>query len=208
MICADARNIILSADPGALRGRTDPALRQHLESCAECSAAASQVVNDVARLRSALIARGSRAVARPRPSRTRRMTMTLVPVALAAELAAFAFLGARDDPNPLADRRPIIDDTVVSVLAPTHMETDTGEVSLAPKRSHVKAAKNVAAVNDSATEPVDTAKRAPGPSEFMSTEEMAQLRVTPANSRERVAVFNTSNPKFSFVLVVSKVDSI
>jgi hypothetical protein len=205
MTCADSRNIIISADPAALRDRTDPVLRRHLESCAECAAAASHVVNDVVRLRTALIARGSRAVTRPRRSRTQRVAMSLVPVALAAELAAFAFLGARDNPNPLTDRRPVIDDTVVSVLAAHGV--DSGEVAIAPKHTHLRPAKHVAVVNDSATEPVDTTKRATGPSEFISDAEMAQLRVIPSNSRERVAVLGTSNPRITVVLV-SRVDSI
>jgi anti-sigma factor RsiW len=206
MTCTDARTLILGADPAALRDRTDPALREHLERCPECAAAASHVVEDLARLRAALIARGSRAVTRPRRSAVRRVAMTLVPVALAAELAAFAFLGARENPNPLTDRRPIIDDSVVSMLPAAH-RVDSGEVLIAPKRAHVKAAKHVATAKDSAAEAVDTTRRASAPSEFMSSEEMRQLRVTPTNSRQRVAVIGTSNPRITVVLV-SRVDSI
>jgi anti-sigma factor RsiW len=206
MTCADARNIILSADPGALRDRTDPVLREHLERCPACAVAAAHVVDDVARLRAALIARGSRAVRRPRRSPARRAAMTLIPVALAAELAAFAFLGARDNPNPLTDRRPVIDDTVVSMVPEAH-RVDSGEVAIAPKRAHAKAAKHVVTAKDSAAEPIDTATRAAVPSEFMSSEEMGQLRVTPTNSRQRVAVLGTSNPRITVVLV-SRVDSI
>jgi hypothetical protein len=53
--------------------------------------------------------------------------MTMVPVALAAELAFFAFLGNRDTVNPLIDR-PVIDDTVVSVRPAIYSHQDTGEV--------------------------------------------------------------------------------
>jgi hypothetical protein len=60
---------------------------------------------------------------------------------------------------------------------------------------------------DSAAEAVDSTRRASAPSEFMSSEEMRQLRVTPTNSRQRVAVIGTSNPRITVVLV-SRVDSI
>lgn len=127
MNCVDARHAILVVDPAALRGRTDPVLRQHLERCQECAAAAEQVVADLSRLRAALLARGNRAVARSRRA-PKRVVMSLVPVALAAELALFAFLGNRDAVNPILDR-PIIDDTVTTLLpVVVHTEVDTGEV--------------------------------------------------------------------------------
>jgi hypothetical protein len=55
--------------------------------------------------------------------------MTLVPAALAAELALFAFLGAGENPDPLGTARPILDDTVTSMLSAAHTEIDTGEVA-------------------------------------------------------------------------------
>ena len=209
MTCADARNIILSADHNALRDRTDPVLRAHLEGCAECAAAASHVVADVARLRAALIARGSRAVVRTRPSKAKRVAMAAIPMALAAELAFFAFLGNRDNPNELLDRRPVIDDTVTTLLPASHTETDTGEVVAAPvlKRSRIKPVKQVAVAKDSSEDAADSTKRGAGPSEFMSAEEMAQLQVTPRSRRERVAVIGTSNPKIH-VIWFTRVDSL
>jgi hypothetical protein len=207
MKCADARDIILSADPSALRGRTDPVLRQHLESCGECAAAASHVVGDVARLRSALIARGSRAVVRPVRSSTKRVAMTLVPIALAAELAAFAFIGNRDNPNDLLDRKRVIDDTVTSLLPSAHSSMDTGEVIATPKNASIKAAKHVATAKDSAHDVVDSAKRTSAPSEYMTAEEMAQLHVVPTSRNQQFAVIGTSNPKFT-VVWLSKVDSL
>jgi hypothetical protein len=212
MTCADARNIILSADHVALRDRTDPVLRQHLEGCAECAAAASHVVGDVARLRAALIARGARAVpVRPRRSTTKRVAMTVVPVALAAELAFFAFLGNRDNPNELLDRRPVIDDTVTSMLPASHTRIDTGEVALAPapmpKKARVKAAVQVATVKDSAKDAADSTNGLTAPSEFVSADEMARLEVRPVSRRQRVAVIGTPNPKIH-VVWLTKVDSL
>lgn len=204
MNCADARDIILSADHNALRDQTDPVLREHLASCADCSAAASHVVADVSRLRAALIARGALAVpaARPRRSSTKRVAMTLVPIALAAELAAFAFIGNQDSYNPITDRR-IIDDTVVSML-PSHTTIDTGEVERAvvkPKRARGTTAKAVAVVKDSAEDAADSTLRISGPSDRASLEEMSQVRVTPPSRRDRVAVFGTPNPKVTVVWI-------
>ena len=187
MNCADARNIILSADPAALRDRTDPVLRGHLESCARCSAAASHVVADVDRLRAALIARGARvapiAATRRAP---KRVAMSLVPVALAAELALFAFLGARDNPNPLGSERVVIDDSVTSLLPAANSRIDTGEVTIAPtpakaavtprkpdSLSHRDSLKNMVAAN-------------------------ASLQVMPS-ARQQFAVIATSNPKITVV---------
>ena len=202
MTCADARNIILSADHNALRERSDPVLRAHLEGCAECSAAVSHVVADVGRLRAALITRGARPAARSRRSTTKRVAITLVPIALAAELAAFAFLGNRDTPNSILDRHQVIDDTVTSLLPVTHTHIDTGEVALAPvpKKAVVKAVRHVAS-NDTAQDVADSTKRASGPSEYASADEMAQLHVAPVNRRERVAVIGTSNPKIHVVWI-------
>lgn len=208
--CADARDIILSADHNALRDRTDPVLREHLDGCAECAAAASHVVADVSRLRAALIARGARAVpaARPRRSNAKRVAMTLVPMALAAELAAFAFVGNRDNHNSLLDRKRVIDDTVTSMLPAFHSEVDTGEVvASAPKKSRKQATKHVAVAKDSAQDDADSTMRMSGPAEYVTAEEMAQLRVTPPGRRERVAVIGTSNPKIT-VVWLSKVDSL
>jgi hypothetical protein len=201
MTCADARDLILSADHNALRDRTDLVLRDHLESCAECRAAASHVVADVSRLRAALIARGSRAVVRPRRSPTKRVAMTLIPIALAAELAAFAFIGNRDNPNSLLDRHRVIDDTVTSMLPGTHGTVDTGEVIATPKTARVKLAKHVATAKDSAKDAVDSTKRANGPTEYVAAEEMAQLQVVPTGRRQRVAVIGTSNPKITVVWI-------
>ena len=124
--CAEARHLILIADPEALRSRVDAALGRHLEDCARCATDANRVVADVGRLRAALIARGSRAPLQA-PRRSRRAAASLIPLALAAELALFAFLSHRDSPNALLDR-PVLDDTVTTMLPAVHTEIDTGEV--------------------------------------------------------------------------------
>ena len=211
MTCADARNIILSADPMALSKRTDPALRDHLEGCAACAAAASHVVADVDRLRAALIARGARRAPVVKSRRSpKRVAMGVVPVALAAELAFFAFLGARDSFNPLTDRR-VIDDSVTSMLPASHTYIDTGEVVVGPKTTRPKAGKQVVAVKSSASDSThddaDSTKQASRPSDDLSIADMAQLEVAPGNRGERVAVIATSNPKIT-VVWLSKGDSL
>jgi hypothetical protein len=209
MTCADARNTILGADPNALRDRTDPVLRAHLEGCAECAAAASHVTADVARLRAALISRGARPVARLRRSNTKRVLMTAIPVALAAELAFFAFLGNRDNASALLDRRQALEDSVRSMLPASNTRIDTGEVALAPapKKSPVKAVKQVAMAKDSSKDDADSTNGPTVPSEFVSADEMAQLQVRPASRRQRVAVIGTPNPKIH-VVWLTKVDSL
>jgi hypothetical protein len=210
MTCADARNIIISADPAALRDRTDPVLRAHLEGCAECAAAASHVVGDVARLRAALIARGARSVnVRPRRSTTKSAMMTAVPVALAAGLAFSAFLGNVDNPGSLGASRQRFEDSVKSILPAANTRIDTGEVALAPtpRKSRVKAVKQVALAKDSSHDDADSTKGTSGPSEFISAEEMAQLQVTPSSRRQRLAVIGTPNPKVH-VVWLTKVDSL
>jgi len=200
MTCADARHIILSADPNALRDRTDSALRQHLDGCAECSAAASHVVADVTRLRAALIARGSRAVAQPRRSKAGRVAMTLVPIALAAELAAFAFLGTRDNPNPLVNRLPIIDDTVTSMLPVPSAGPDTGAAIATPTVEFDRADA------DSARE-ADSTAAARKAQRYAPADAIAPLPPTPAVLRKQVAALDLANPRIGLVRL-SRVDSL
>jgi hypothetical protein len=188
MTCADARHIILSADPAALRDRTDPVLREHLERCSACAAAASHVVADIDRLRAALIARGARGAPIARTRRApKHVAMSLVPVALAAELALFAFLGARDKPNPLGSQRVVIDDSVTSLLPVAHTEVDTGEVTVAPAPKPVattRRKRDSVSQRDSITKKV--AAWAPS------------LQVMPI-ARQQYVVMATSNPKITVV---------
>jgi hypothetical protein len=203
MTCAEARHIILIADPIALRDRTDPALRRHLEECRECSAAASHVVGDVRRLRAALIARGSRAVVQPRRSKVGRVAMTLVPIALAAELAAFAFLGTRDNPNPLANRLPVIDDTVTSMLPGAPNGTDTVGGTVAPIAGPEAA---TPAKADSAHEADSTAFSRKA-QRYAPADAIAPPRATEAALRQQVAAIGRSNPRIGLVWL-SRVDSL
>ena len=203
MTCAEARHLILTADPAVLRDRSDAALRAHLDHCAECAAAAAHVVNDLALLRSALMARGARVapVARPRRS-TKRVAMTLVPMALAAELALFAFLSSKDTVNPLIDRR-IIDDTVTTMLPViAHSEVDTGEVARAEVKVEKPRAVAVAQVDDSTADADSAAKSRPS----VAVPAM-QLQVQPVGARQQVAVIATSNPKIT-VVWITKGDSL
>jgi hypothetical protein len=194
--CADARHIILGADPSALRDRTDPVLRAHLEGCAECALAVSHVVSDLDRLRAALIARGARVtpIARTRRS-PKRVAMTLVPVALAAELALFAFLGAKDAPNPLSKQDIVIDDSVTSLLPVAPSGVDTGEVVeiAAPAPAVIPARKP-----DSVSRKDTAAKRAAV---------TPSLRVIPT-ARQQFAVLTTSDPKVTVVWQLTKGDTL
>jgi hypothetical protein len=133
--------------------------------------------------------------------------MTLVPVALAAELAAFAFIGNQETPNLLLDRRPRIDDSVTSMLPASHTSVDTGEVIAAPVKARAKPAAHVATRKDSAERANDSTKRASAPSEYVSAAEMAQLQVVPTNRAQRVAVIGTVDPKVT-VVWLSRVDSL
>ena len=189
MNCADARHVILTADHAVLRERSDAALREHLEGCAACAAAANHVVADLSRLRAALIARGSRRVAVQQPRRSgKRVAMTLVPMALAAELALFAFLSNRDTVNPMFER-PVIDDSVTTLLPGAHSRTDTGEVAEAPRVLSV-----VSQADDSTADADSVSSSAPANAAPM-------LWVQPTSARQQVAVIATSNPKITVVWI-------
>ena len=200
MTCADARHLILTADPSVLRERSDAGLRAHLDECAACAAAAGHVVADLGRLRAALIARGSRAVATPRRP-GRRVARTLVPMALAAELALFAFLSNRDGANPLLDR-PVIDDSVTTMLAqPPAPSVETREMPMAHAKLPLpRVTRVVASIEDSTTDPDTIAKT-------LSIPVAPQLQVLPASPRQQVAVIATSNPKIT-VVWITKGDSL
>lgn len=194
MTCADARHFILTASPASIRGRTDIAFRRHVEGCAHCATAAGQVVGDVDRLRAALIARGSRAAA-PRRSRG-RVVATLIPLALAAELALFAFLSNRDTVNPLLGDRKVIDDTVTTLLPVIQSEIDTGEVTRVayePPKHGVAAAVAPAADTTPDSDSLARAGQAAAASH--------QVQVTPTSRKEHVAVIATSNPKITVVWI-------
>lgn len=204
--CAEARHRILIADPAALRGG-DAALGAHLSECRECADDAARVLGDIDRLRVALIARGARSPAPARRSRS-RVAVTLIPLALAAELALFAFLSSKDAPTPFT-APPTIDDTVTTLLPAVHTETDTGEVSRAPARTAGLSAAIVdsRAADDSALR-ADSARRENARSEVGGNEPVAQLQVVaPASRGQRVAVLGTTDPKVH-VVWLTKVDSL
>ena len=94
MNCADARHRLLNADLSVIRGESDTSLREHLAGCARCAAEASVILADTARLRQALVARQRQPLTRW--SRKRRFAVSLIPVALAAEITLLAFLSNRD----------------------------------------------------------------------------------------------------------------
>jgi hypothetical protein len=214
MNCAEVRHVILTADPSALRDRAEPALREHLAGCAACARAAALVVADTDRLRAALISRGSRPAVAPRRSRSRAI-VTVIPIALAAELALFAVLSNRDTINPLLDRR-VIDDTVTSLLPAARTGTDTGEVAPPPAPAFVPArvAPQVAATtpaparetrlaaHDSATD-ADSLVAAASP----AVEAAAAPLGVQSSRRQHTAVIATSNPKVT-VVWITKGDSL
>lgn len=204
MTCADARHIILTADPAALHDRADATLRAHLDGCPRCSADASHVVDDVARLRMALIARESR-VAPPRRRSRHRTVATLIPIALAAELALFAFLSTRETAHPLLDRK-VIDDSVTTLLPAVPTKIDVGVNTDPPRAAPESSVVPAIAMTGDTTHDPDTL-RAPYPSAPSSSLPTSHLHVIPASDGQRIAVTATSNPRVT-VAWLSKVDSL
>jgi hypothetical protein len=88
--CRTARDLLLEADPAALRGQGDGELAAHLRSCAPCRAAAQAVLAGQAELDAALRTlaaprRGTRMIPlRRRMPLVRRVAAVAVPLAAAA----------------------------------------------------------------------------------------------------------------------------
>lgn len=194
MTCADVRHRILTADLSALSGESDASLREHLAGCSTCAAEASRIIDGTARLRIALVARQRRPEIRR--ARERRIAMSLIPVALAAELALIAVLTHRD--RPLDLQRPVLDDSVVTTAAVTPVaDTDAsfGAGSKPVARRPI----------DPALSPVDSEKRRDGTARAGvigrladADPAMSQVRVT-VGDRQRAAVIATSNPNVTLV---------
>jgi hypothetical protein len=105
--CRSARDLLLEADPAALRDEGDGELATHLRTCAACRAAAEAILAGQAELDAALRAlaappAGTRVIPlRPRTSPARRIAAIAVPLAAAA---AAVLLVAR--PQAPAPERP------------------------------------------------------------------------------------------------------
>ncbi|HET9425113.1 MAG TPA: hypothetical protein VFO55_07075 [Gemmatimonadaceae bacterium] len=200
MNCADARHLILTADPSTIRSRTDAAFRGHVAQCPACAAAAGHVVADVDRLRAALIARGSRAVPARRPRR--RVVATMIPLALAAELALFAFLSNRESVNPLLDRA-VIDDSVTTLLPVGAAKIDSGARDPIGYAPPPVVSMPAVVTGDTATEADSLGEDGPSATPVAPR----QLQVIPASRQHHVAVIATSNPKIT-VVWITKGDSL
>lgn len=185
MTCADARHLILTGDLSAVRAEMDPSLREHFAGCATCAAEASWIVGDTARLRSALRARGPQPVARW--PRNRRIAVSLIPLALAAEITLLAFLANRDA-QPLATPRRL-DDSVYST-APMNLVRHDSDMVMGVARAPSRKAAAVAP---------DTQAKPRTASMNADDRSMSQVRVT-VNDNQRAAIFTTSNPKITVVL--------
>ena len=118
--CRTARDLLLEADPDALRGEGDAELAAHLRGCAACRAAADAILAGHAELDAALRAlaappTGTRVIPlRPRTSLVRRMTAIAVPLAAAA---AAVLLVARP-PATTPERPGVQTERIARVLFP------------------------------------------------------------------------------------------
>ncbi len=129
MTCDEARDLLLEAEPEALRGTGTSALALHLAGCAECRAMAVRVLAQQAALDRALTAMAEARLAAPaRPAR-RRWRLATWGLAAAAGLAAL--LLARPD-RPDGDGRLAAPPRLAS--APAAVDVD---VSATPGRNAV-----------------------------------------------------------------------
>lgn len=202
MNCADARHRILTAELSALRGQSDAILAAHLASCADCATAVSSVIADTARLRSAVVARGRR----PEPARARRrLALSLIPVALAAEIALIVFFSQRSAPSRIEGRA--IDDSVTTMLPATVAGSDTDRAVPAGRLP-------VQSLAPATRRPVGVSRNAPGarPAAIrgpiaQAESSMSRVQVTMADRHQRAAIIATSNPKVT-VVWLTKGDSL
>jgi hypothetical protein len=199
MTCADARHRLLTADLSTVRGETDAALRDHLSVCTPCAAMASTIVGGSLRLRNALVAR--RQVARPRKLAKRGITMTLIPVALAAEITLIA-LFARRDARQESLQSTLRDSVAALTQAPAAiMDTDL-TVAAAARHTAVKSTREAVHARPAGV------RRALSTAAMFDddTAGLSQVRVR-LNDRQHAAIISTSNPKIT-VVWLSKGDSL
>jgi hypothetical protein len=205
MTCAEARHLILHADLSALRGESDASLRAHLAGCAQCAADSAAIVGDTALLRSALVARQRQPEIRR--SRRNRIAMSMIPVALAAEIALLVVLSDRPT-LPVSETRRI--DDSLQTMRPVIATIDSGEierVTPAPaparpkRRKPVASPPAVAAVPAQASESTRVVAAAP-----VAVDESMSI-VSVRSDKQRAAIFATSNPKIT-VVWLTKGDSL
>ena len=101
--CVTARELMLDAEHEELHARGDSPLARHLRACADCARAARAIVavnNDLAHALDTLSAMPARH-ATVRPSKVRRLTIALAPLAAAAALL-LALWQRNAEPDALA----------------------------------------------------------------------------------------------------------
>jgi hypothetical protein len=203
MTCADARHRLLTADLSAVRGDSDSLLREHLVDCASCAAASSSIVSGTMSLRNALVAR--RNAPRVRVARRHTLAMSLVPMALAAEVTMIALFSQRQ--NDDGSLRSVIRDSVVALAhpSPAILDTDSTVPSVA-KSVRARAKRAPVASADSADSVRVRPVVKPVGMFDDDTSGMSQVRVNVAGG-QRAAIIGTSNPKVT-VVWISKGDSL
>ena len=112
MNCDTAREAMLVADPGELRGDVSATpLATHLASCEQCGELARRLANDLDVLSATIVARAGDG----RRKRSVRRVALIAAIPLAAAVVAFAVLGTRDEspiPAPPAAARPVVSNMV------------------------------------------------------------------------------------------------
>jgi hypothetical protein len=195
MTCADARHRILVADLSALRGESDRVLRAHLNGCAACSADASRVLGDTARLGATLAAR-----AQPpevRRGSQRRGAFVLAPIGVAAAITLIV-LSHRTEP---AESPRIAVTKPAPPITTTVSDGDTDLVSPAPNASRL-VARQVApapgAFHRAPSRPEPAISTSMITSNVFIDQPMPDVGVT-IGDNQRAAIIATSNPKITVV---------
>jgi hypothetical protein len=200
MTCADARHRVLAADMSALRGEADRVLRAHLDSCPACSADASLVLGETARLGAALAARARQPKIR-RASR-RRSTFVLAPIGVAA--AIILIVVTRRISNGPAASTPIVATRVASALNTSVSDGDTDLVSpphVGGNQSPGRHATKTAAQRQRphASSRAERVIRTPITAGNVFVDQaMPEVGVT-VGDNQRAAIIATSNPKITVV---------
>lgn len=112
MNCHEARALLLDAEPGMLRRRTDP-LGAHLATCAACAAIAADILAQDAALDDALGRLSRPRVQRPR-ARPWKPVAALAPLAAAAGVALLVWSGRSSYPPIVIPAESVPRTTVVN----------------------------------------------------------------------------------------------
>ena len=91
--CTAARDLMLEADIGELKGSGQTALAQHIAGCSDCQNHAQRILRGYADLERGLQSVGNR-------TRAKKSRFTWIPIPLAAAAVLALLLARRDEPLP------------------------------------------------------------------------------------------------------------